>query len=49
MNYELSIMNYLLTLPPLSAPGRWQDAEFPVMPRVEMYNNLIKNQTKWQI
>ncbi len=33
-------MNFLLILHPLSAPGRWQDAEFPVMPRVEMYNNL---------
>ena len=33
-------MIFLLILHPLSAPGRWQDAEFPVMPRVEMYNNL---------
>ena len=33
-------MIFLLILHPLSAPGRWQDEEFPVMPRVEMYNNL---------
>ena len=38
-------MIFLLILHPLSAPGRWQDAEFPAMPRVEMYNNLIKTKT----
>ena len=37
-----------LTLHPLSALGRWQDEEFPVMPLVEMYNNLT-NQKQWQI
>ncbi len=34
-----------LTLHPLSALGRWQDEEFPVMPLVEMYNNLTNQKT----
>lgn len=48
MQYVLCIVNYFVTLHPLSALGRWQDEEFPVMPRVEMYNNLT-NQKQWQI